>query len=417
MNMVSGALVSLVLYLGCLVGASVGQECGGVLTEPHGKVQSPGYPDFYPPNAHCKWVIQAPSNRKIILTFDDFNLDDKGNCISGDHLTVYSPKGESKVQIGDHLTVYSPKGESKVYCGVNIPPAIESFGNTLYVNFASDADENGIRFSLTYGTLAACEDGWQQFGSHCYFFSDEEMTFDEAQADCEARDANLTSIHSKEEQVKYVLARRLGQQTFGATNTGTLDNPFNYEFLDGTPSDYENIWSWNVYRPLNCLVGCGIVLVPDRWVNRDCSEVRPVICEATSSQGTGWPCFQDPMPDFCIHSSAESFTFAEGRAYCQQFLAADILTLPADLSFTAMLVEAFEMFFPTPRPRVGEFWIGLWQNASGIWQWSDGSPADLNRWEDGYPSDDGGQCAVITASSWDDLEKTYSASYVCKKPL
>ncbi|CAG0894796.1 unnamed protein product [Darwinula stevensoni] len=323
MKMVIGLLAFQALFCGCLISASVSQDCGGVLTEPHGEIQSPGYSYSYPPNIHCRWVIQ-------------------------------------------------------------MSPLLLSRSGTLYIDFTSDVDgESGFRFRLTYVAQDACEEGWQQFGSHCYFFSDEVMHFDDAQADCEGRDAQLGSIHSKEELMFVQERVKTSPCWIGATNTGYLtEDPFNFEFIDGTANDYHNIWQWDGYHPFNCVTGCGILLVPDRWANRDCLETRQVICDSMMSHGQDWRCWTDPMPDLCFHVSTEFFTFDEARAYW-----------------------AIN----------GEFWIGLIQDASGVWQWVDGSPIDVDRWEEGNPTEAGGECGVITTSSWDDLEREYSASYVCKK--
>ncbi|CAG0888806.1 unnamed protein product [Darwinula stevensoni] len=399
MKMVIGLLAFQALFCGCLISASTSQDCGGVLTEPHGEIQSPGYPDSYPPNIHCRWVVQVPSAGKIILTFNDIELGNHQNCVSGDHLTISDPEGDSKIT-----------------CDPDVPNAIESIGNTLYIDFTSDADgESGFRFRLTYVAQAACEEGWQQFGSHCYFFSDEVMHFDNAQADCEARDAQLASIHSKEEQMFVQERVKTSPCWIGATNPGYLtEDPFNFEFIDGTGNDYHNIWQWDGYHPFNCVAGCGILLVPDRWANRDCLEIRQVICDSMMSHGQDWRCWTDPMPDLCFHVSTEFFTFDEARAYCLQFPRADILAIRNDEFKHMSLARTFEVAFQIPRAINGEFWIGLIQDASGVWQWVDGSPIDVDRWEEGNPTEAGGECGVIT-SSWDDLEREYSASYVCKK--
>ncbi|CAG0894795.1 unnamed protein product [Darwinula stevensoni] len=116
--MAHGVVISICFVLSSLLSASVSQECDEVLTGPLGEVQSPGYPDSYPPNTRCHWLIQAPPTRKIILNLNDFNLEDSADCFSG-----------------DYLTVTDPKGESNMFCGQEHPQSIESVGNVLYVDF------------------------------------------------------------------------------------------------------------------------------------------------------------------------------------------------------------------------------------------------------------------------------------------
>lgn len=52
------------------------QNCGGVFqaTDIANVIQSPLYPNLYPPNAYCNYTIVAP-NDDIIVEFNDFNLE------------------------------------------------------------------------------------------------------------------------------------------------------------------------------------------------------------------------------------------------------------------------------------------------------------------------------------------------------
>ena len=62
--------------------------CGGYInadTDPengaaNGTIQSPSYPDLYPPNKNCVWQIVAPAWYRITINFTDFNLE--GNNVS-----------------------------------------------------------------------------------------------------------------------------------------------------------------------------------------------------------------------------------------------------------------------------------------------------------------------------------------------
>ena len=51
------------------------QECGGLLTIPSGSIASPKFPQKYENSLTCTWVIQAPEDKKIEVTFDDFNVE------------------------------------------------------------------------------------------------------------------------------------------------------------------------------------------------------------------------------------------------------------------------------------------------------------------------------------------------------
>ncbi|CAG0887904.1 unnamed protein product [Darwinula stevensoni] len=399
-QMENGALIFLFLWLGCLLSASVCQECGGVLTDPSGDITSPNYPDSYPPNSNCHWEIYAPSMKNIIVVFNEFNLEDTVDCFSG-----------------DFLSITDPNGDSSLFCGQDHPWTVESVGNSLVVSFVSDSDDElGLKFSLSYVTPSVCEAGWHEFGGRCYFFSGEEVTFDDARMDCEARNAQMTSIHSKQEQLFVQERAKTPTVWIGATTTGMLyEDPLAFEFLDGTRNDYHNVWPFEAYRPGGCASDCGMLLVPDRWVNRPCSISRPVICESTLENGEDWFCYDDPFQ--CFHVSTEAFDFDTARSYCLQYPGVDILSIGDDEWKQVLAGQSFEHndFLPHPLPRSREFWIGLRKGVAGDWMWVDGSPFDLDRWEYGSPAEEGGECAVVTTSSWEDLDKAEFASYVCKK--
>ncbi|CAG0899509.1 unnamed protein product [Darwinula stevensoni] len=322
--------VSLLLELVCFVGTSVSQECGEVLTEPYGDIKSPGYPSSYPPNVNCHWEIHAPATRKIILTFIDFLIEESVDCLSG-----------------DYLTVSDQEGEQKEFCGQDHPWTIESIGNTLSITFNCDSDDQqGFRFYLAYVTVSKCGEGWQEFGEHLY---------------------------TREEQLFVQERAQTPTVWVGATNTGDLSvNPLDLEFLDGTPTDYHNVWEYEVWSPLHSCPGggCGILLVPDRKALSHCEDSGGAILSIGG--------------DEVNHMNV------------------------------ALILEPDERF-PHPLPKWTEFWVGLRLDVTEEWTWVDGSRVQVDRWEDGYPTDDGGECVVMTTSSWDELPKGEPASYVCKK--
>ena len=44
---------------------------------PTGEITSPGYPKEYPPDKECLWMIVAPPDYKIILTFNHLDIEGK----------------------------------------------------------------------------------------------------------------------------------------------------------------------------------------------------------------------------------------------------------------------------------------------------------------------------------------------------
>jgi len=55
--------------------------CGGVFNEP-GEITSPYWPDSYPHSKTCRYLISAPEDRAIKVTFDTFQIE--GNPLGGE---------------------------------------------------------------------------------------------------------------------------------------------------------------------------------------------------------------------------------------------------------------------------------------------------------------------------------------------
>lgn len=59
--------------------------CGGYIDLSNGTIQSPSFPDLYPPNKNCVWQIVAPDQYRITLNFTHFDME--GNNVS-EHLDL-----------------------------------------------------------------------------------------------------------------------------------------------------------------------------------------------------------------------------------------------------------------------------------------------------------------------------------------
>ncbi|CAG0886629.1 unnamed protein product [Darwinula stevensoni] len=387
------------LGLLCALGGSAAQECGGILTESHGEIASPGYPESYPPSTTCEWEIQAPPTRKIILSFVDFNLEDTPDCISG-----------------DFLTVSDPLGQPQTFCGRDHPWMLESVGNRLTVRFFSDASsEHGFQFKLSYMTASRCDDGWEEFDRYCYYFSENQKNFTDARSYCLSNGGDLASVHSSSEQIFLQENTKTAALWIGAepTGEGLWVDPWNFEFIDNTPEDYQNVWDgedpWILGNVCDD-IACGIKMLPDKWQDRDCREERQVLCASQVSHDSGWY----NCGGVFTHLSSSKMNFDEARAYCLSFPDSDMASVSdGDQQISLALCLIGVALGDTLDS--AELWIGLLKDGSGDWRWVDGSPFTYERWEDEYPQDDSSKCAVMVSSSWEDAPAAYKYSFVCKK--
>lgn len=49
--------------------------CGGFITKLNGTITSPGWPKEYPTNKNCVWQVVAPTQYRISLQFEVFELE------------------------------------------------------------------------------------------------------------------------------------------------------------------------------------------------------------------------------------------------------------------------------------------------------------------------------------------------------
>ncbi|XP_056388388.1 CUB domain-containing protein 2 [Hyla sarda] len=117
--------------------------CGGVLTSLSGVITSPDYPDNYPNNAECHWLISAAPHAKIRLVFTDFQLESQ-EC-NYDYVAVFDGSSQEEEEQVRH------------YCGTTKPPDTTSSSNELLVVFKSDFNIGGRGFKAHFSS-GECQD-------------------------------------------------------------------------------------------------------------------------------------------------------------------------------------------------------------------------------------------------------------------
>ena len=98
-------------------------SCGGSFTTPYGILTSPSYPDKYPANADCVYIISQPTDTTIVLTFHrmDIHMSRSSSHFYCDHY----------LQIRDGSSAASPLLGK--LCGYEIPAPIQSTQNHVWM--------------------------------------------------------------------------------------------------------------------------------------------------------------------------------------------------------------------------------------------------------------------------------------------
>ncbi|XP_073459947.1 astacin-like metalloendopeptidase [Aquarana catesbeiana] len=109
---------------------------GGTFTTNGGTVVSPNYPSSYPNNVNCTYIIIAPPQNQVMLTFSDFGLESSPQC-SNDYLEIRDGGNHNASLLG-------------VYCGQMRNMTVQSSGPMVLLQFSSNNKINGIGFSANY---------------------------------------------------------------------------------------------------------------------------------------------------------------------------------------------------------------------------------------------------------------------------
>ncbi|RWS30688.1 cubilin-like protein [Leptotrombidium deliense] len=119
--------------------------CGGIITDSVGFIRSPMFPNNFPNNRNCEWIIKAARGQQISLEPQVFDLGD--NC---DSLFSYRLSTYLELRNGE----YSDSPLIGQYCGSKIPSFILSHSNTLWLRFKSGTQAPSIGFEIKFSTTA-----------------------------------------------------------------------------------------------------------------------------------------------------------------------------------------------------------------------------------------------------------------------
>ncbi|KAM5158320.1 cubilin [Mantella aurantiaca] len=126
--------------------------CGGIIyvtdSNPSGYIISPNYPNNYPTNADCVWIIVAPNAEAVQLDFEEqFYIESSDKCSS------------SYLELRDGAD--SNQRLLAKLCGNTLPTTYKSLGAAMYLRFRTDSGTPRPGFKANY-SIASC--GGTHFG-------------------------------------------------------------------------------------------------------------------------------------------------------------------------------------------------------------------------------------------------------------
>uniref|UniRef100_A0A671L955 Neuropilin n=1 Tax=Sinocyclocheilus anshuiensis TaxID=1608454 RepID=A0A671L955_9TELE len=119
-----------------------GTECSRNFTETNGVIQTPGFPDKYPNNLECTFIIFAPKMAEIVLDFQSFDMEPDTTAPVGavcrfDYLEIW----DGYPTVGPHIGRY---------CGSRQPGRVISYTGILSLSIHTDNAITKEGFSANY---------------------------------------------------------------------------------------------------------------------------------------------------------------------------------------------------------------------------------------------------------------------------
>ncbi|KAI5610199.1 neuropilin 1b precursor, partial [Silurus asotus] len=118
-------------------------ECSRNFTALSGLIQTPGFPDNYPNNLDCTFIIFAPRMSEIVLEFESFDMEPDNTASTGascrfDYLEIW----DGYPTVGPHIGRY---------CGSSKPRQVVSYTGILSLSIHTDSAITKEGFSSNYG--------------------------------------------------------------------------------------------------------------------------------------------------------------------------------------------------------------------------------------------------------------------------
>uniref|UniRef100_A0A8C5AMN6 Neuropilin n=1 Tax=Gadus morhua TaxID=8049 RepID=A0A8C5AMN6_GADMO len=149
-----------------------GSDCSQNFTSPTGLIESPGFPDKYPHNLECHFIIIVPPGMDVTLSFLTFDLEND---------PLPGGEGECKydwLEVWDGLPGVGPLIGR--YCGTRVPPEIQSSTGALSLSFHTDMavakDGFSARYNMTHKEVSDTFHCSNPFGMESGRITDDQIT-------------------------------------------------------------------------------------------------------------------------------------------------------------------------------------------------------------------------------------------------
>lgn len=136
MNILHYLIALIILAIVSSIGNAT--DCGGRLSSPEINLTSPNYPQDYPDNQDCIWMIDFLKGQTIMVQFQEFDLEYDYHC-KLDYLELRDGNNENATIIGNQM------------CGNFLHSTIFTSTNELFIRFRTNGvgSKSGFRILIT----------------------------------------------------------------------------------------------------------------------------------------------------------------------------------------------------------------------------------------------------------------------------
>ncbi|XP_020802550.1 LOW QUALITY PROTEIN: cubilin homolog [Drosophila serrata] len=111
--------------------------CGGQFYNTEGVFANPFYPANVRNNSDCRWTVRVPSNNKVLLTFEAFNLGSKSTCHT-DYLQILEQDDAGEER------------EVRRFCGEDNPKVYKSPRSQVVIRFHKTVNYDGVGWVIRF---------------------------------------------------------------------------------------------------------------------------------------------------------------------------------------------------------------------------------------------------------------------------
>ncbi|KAM7369802.1 hypothetical protein PAMP_011093 [Pampus punctatissimus] len=261
--------------------------------------------------------------------------------------------------------------------------------------------------------------GFYKLGNDSYKLVAQKMKWDEARRQCQADDAELTSILNPIAQAYITLQiSKYNEPVWIGLNSNVTDGQF--KWVDNWPLSHTK---WGTNEPKNNY-GCVYIDVDTTWKTAACTKSYYSFCKKSPDIAPTEP---PQLPGNCPEPKKKR-TWIPFRGHCYSFLGSvtdnwaqatvECLKIGASLASIQdpheglFIQQNLELLHDEAR----SFWIGMYKTHEGVWMWVDNSVVDYTNWKAGMPNSD--ICVDIQSDSgrWGTSSCNKYKSYICKTP-